>query len=89
MCIWLLGVPFCQWILRESAIRFRSSGIPFHLGVAVGPLAFRFIPEGIAFAFVEVVAILFVVQLREALCVVCDSSFIVAEDSEKCVYDPD
>ena len=47
---WLLGVPFCQWILTESAIRFRSSGIPFHLGVAVGPLAFRFIPEGIAFA---------------------------------------
>ena len=45
MCIWLLGVPFCQWILTESAIRFRSSGIPFHLGVAVGPLAFRFIPE--------------------------------------------
>ena len=50
MCIWLLGVPFCQWILRESAIRFRSSGIPFHLGVAVGPLAFRFISDSIAFA---------------------------------------
>ena len=74
MCIWLLGVPFCQWILTESVIRFRSSGIPFHLGVAVGPLAFRFIPEGIAFAFVEVVAILFVVQLREALWYVIDVS---------------
>ena len=39
LCIWLLGVPFCQWILRESYAPYAS-----------GPLAFRFISDSIAFA---------------------------------------
>ena len=55
----------------------RSSGIPFH---SRGSCVCTWI--------VEVVVILFVVQLHEALCCSIDV-LILAEDSEKCVYVPD